>query len=208
MNSSESIDKLAQALVKAQMDMPTIPMDGNNPYFKSKYATLGNVISETRPVLAKHGLAITQMVISDEEGVAMGVKTVLVHESGQWIESGAKVRLGFEKNAPQEAGAIISYLRRYALSAILNVYADEDIDANSPDQQEIKGHKGTNAPAKKKKDEPDLATLISDYWAPLTAVANELGIKYDPLPDDITQGRFGELFLALQEKVENAQEEE
>jgi hypothetical protein len=206
MNSSESIDKLAQALVKAQMDMPTIPMDGNNPYFKSKYATLGNVISETRPVLAKHGLAITQMVISDEEGIAMGVKTVLVHESGQWIESGAKVRLGFEKNAPQEAGAIISYLRRYALSAILNVYADEDIDANNPDQQELKPQKGTHTP--KKKETPDLETLISEYWAPLTAVADELGIKYDPLPDDITQGRFGELFLALQEKVENAQEEE
>lgn len=196
MNSSESLDKLAQALVKAHGEMPVIPMDGTNPYFKSKYATLGSVISKTRPILAKHGLAVMQMVVSDNEGIAVGVKTILMHESGQWIEDSAKVRLGFEKNAPQEAGAIISYIRRYALSALLNIYSDEDIDGSSKEQRDDK--------KQEPEDEPDVEELIENYWKPLAGLADELGIEFEPLPPDVTPAHFEQLYLELQSKVERA----
>ena len=132
--SSGALDKIAPALVKAQAEMPAVPMDGTNPFFKSKYATLGSVIETVKPVLERHGLAVTQFVTSEDEGRSVGVRTMLIHESGQWMSQSATVRLGFEKNAGQEAGALISYLRRYALSAVLGVYADEDIDANSLNQ--------------------------------------------------------------------------
>lgn len=177
MNSSESLDKLAQALVKAQEDMPAIPMDGLNPYFKSKYATLGNVIATTRPILAKYGLAVTQMVTSDGEGLAVGVNTVLVHESGQWIESSVKMKLGFEKNAGQEAGALISYLRRYALSAILNVYADEDVDGNQPSQNQKPQNKQEKQSPKVSEERPYSPEVLKEKLQVMTQHVNPASDK-------------------------------
>ena len=130
-----TLDKLAPALIKAQAEMPAVPMDGYNPFYKSRYATLGAVISATRGVLARHGLAITQQVISSDQADAIGIRTVLIHESGQTMTWDAVIKIPSGGNPGQEAGKLITYLRRYSLAAALNIYADEDIDANSPKQQ-------------------------------------------------------------------------
>jgi len=201
----EQLD-LLKAMASIQERVTKLPMDGFNPHFRSQFTTLGTVIDTLKPIMSEEGVLCLQPPIGSN--AEAGVDNIFIHlETGQMLSFPITIPIN-GTNIGQEAGKAITYLRRYALASIFMLYSDEDIDANNPDQQEIKGHKGTDTPKKKKKDEPDLATLISDYWAPLTAVANELGIKYDPLPDDITQGRFGELFLALQEKVENAQEEE
>lgn len=133
--NSQALDKLAPALVAAIAEMPALEMDGRNPYFKSKYTTLGAIISATREVLARHGLAVTQQVTSSPEGDAVGINTVILHESGQSMSWEAVVKIPLETNPGQEAGKLITYLRRYSLAAALNLYSDEDIDANSPQQQ-------------------------------------------------------------------------
>lgn len=124
------IDKLAKALAKAQGEMPAVKMDAVNPFFKSKYASLGSVINTAKPILKKHGLSVVQFPVSQYDG-QIGVHTMLVHESGQYLEDIIFVGMPENaKNPAQEAGKIITYLRRYAFAAVLGMYADEDTDAN------------------------------------------------------------------------------
>lgn len=125
---SEKIDMLSKALTQAQAEFPAIGLDATNPFFNSKYATLGAVIEATKPILSKYGLAVTQLTVG--EGGQAGIETILIHESGQYISSTIILPIVGNK-AAQEAGAIISYTRRYSWSAILGLYSDEDDDGNS-----------------------------------------------------------------------------
>jgi Protein of unknown function (DUF1018)./ERF superfamily. len=137
---SESITKLAAALVKAQSEITSITKDGNNPHFKSKYATLDNIIEETRPILAKHGLAILQMPGGDGENVIM--KTMVLHESGEWMETEPLIMRPV-KSDPQGMGSCITYARRYSYSSLLSISTDEDDDGNSASHAPYTGHQHT-----------------------------------------------------------------
>lgn len=128
MKKSETITKIAPALIKFNSEVKKIEKDGHNPFLKTTYATLDSVIETIRPVLSKNKLAVMQDVESGEGTIT--VKTLLLHESGEWIESeGTTLRL--QKADPQGAGAAITYARRYDLSAFLSLNTGEDDDGNS-----------------------------------------------------------------------------
>ena len=134
---TNQLDKIAPALVAAIAEMPALEMDATGQVGKRKYkyTTLGAVIAATRDILAHHKLAVTQQVVSDPTGDAVGVRTVLIHESGQTMTWEAVVKIPSGGNPGQDAGKLITYLRRYSLAAALNLYSDEDIDANDRNQQ-------------------------------------------------------------------------
>jgi len=134
MQKSESIKELASALTKAQGEMPAVKFNATNPFLKNKYADLGAIIAASKPILAKHGLAVSQLSTSDDNRI--GVETVLMHQSGEFIASSLSMEIADEKgkSSAQVAGSIITYLRRYALASILGMYADEDGDGNAPEQ--------------------------------------------------------------------------
>jgi hypothetical protein len=138
MNKSESIVNLSKALAAAQGEMPAIKFDSTNGFLGNKFASLGAVIEATRPILAKHGLSIAPFPIGD--GGAVGIEVILLHTSGEWVSNSVLLEVGAEKgkSSAQVAGSIISYLRRYALSSICGVYADEDGDGNKPAPAELK----------------------------------------------------------------------
>jgi hypothetical protein len=131
MNKSESIKELAGALAKAQAELKPAAMTATNPFLHNKYADLGSVIESARPVLAAHDLAVSQLVGGSDD---ISVTTLLMHASGEWIESTVSMKPGDEKgkSLAQVAGSIITYLRRYSLASILGMYADEDGDGNEP----------------------------------------------------------------------------
>jgi hypothetical protein len=85
MQTSENINELATALSKAQGQMGGASKTANNPFFKSKYADLGSVISAIKEPLAENGLSYVQFPFSVQGEV--GVTTRLMHSSGQWMES-------------------------------------------------------------------------------------------------------------------------
>lgn len=124
MNHSESLVNLLPALIAAQAEFPPIPRDGYNPHFKSKFSTLKAVQTATRPVLAAHDLVITQFP-SSVDGKP-GLTTWLAHKSGEYIKDTTELSLA--KHDPQAQGSAITYLRRYAWSAILGLVTDEDDD--------------------------------------------------------------------------------
>lgn len=119
MEKSENINELALALTKAQAEMGGAVMDADNPFFKSKYADLGSIIRVIKPPFAKHGLSYSQFPITSEDRI--GVETVIVHESGQFISNEFTMRV--PKADPQSAGGVISYCRRYALQAVCGIPA-------------------------------------------------------------------------------------
>ena len=135
MDKSESIKEIAGALSKAQAEMPSVKFNSTNPFLKSKYADLGAVIDTSKAILATHGLSVSQLVESQDKKI--GVTTILMHNSGEWLESTCWLELGDErgKSNAQVAGSIVTYLRRYSLASILGMYADEDGDGNKQDKQ-------------------------------------------------------------------------
>jgi len=140
MNKSESIKELATALSLAQGEMPAVQFNATNPFLKNKYADLGAVISTSKPVLAKYGLSVTQLTETQDNNVC--VTTVMMHKSGEWMQSTASLQLGEErgKSLAQVAGSIVTYLRRYSLASILGMYADEDGDGNEPKKTDASKH--------------------------------------------------------------------
>ena len=110
MNKSEEIKDLAAALCKAQSEMSGAKKKAANPFFKSKYANLEEIINCAKDALSDNGLSISQSPFA-EEGTA-GVTTLLMHNSGQWLEG--KLLLKCTKNDPQGLGSAITYARRYA----------------------------------------------------------------------------------------------
>lgn len=127
---SESITKLATALVAVQSQMPTLTKSSNNPFFKSKYVDLATVMESILPILSQNGIAITQFV-SNIDGQS-ALTTTLVHTSGEYMS--AQMPLLLPKNDPQGQGSAITYARRYGAMAALGIVADEDDDGNKAAQ--------------------------------------------------------------------------
>jgi hypothetical protein len=126
MNSSQTIDLLAAALVKAHAEINGVVKSATNPFFKSKYATLEAVVEAVKPALLKQGIVVVQGLQDAENGV--GIETMLLHTSGQWISS--TLRLPASKEDAQGYGSACTYGRRYGLMAICGVPAEDD-DGNA-----------------------------------------------------------------------------
>ena len=129
METSEQIDKIAAAFVKAQATFTKAKKDKNNPFFKSKYADLNGYIDGSAPGLVDNGLAILQDTAGSVENSKVQVSTMLLHSSGQWIKSSPLVMISID-NKPQTYGLTVTYARRYSLSSFLGLGAEDD-DGNS-----------------------------------------------------------------------------
>lgn len=125
MEKSESIKNIAKALQVFHDAMGVIYKTEENPFFKSKYAGLGTVLTAIKEPLQKAGLVFSQFPNGENE-----LTSILMHpESGEWIQGTYKMTPA--KNDPQGQGSVITYQRRYALGAILGLNIDEDDDGNS-----------------------------------------------------------------------------
>jgi len=122
MKSSETIEKLAEALCAAQGEMGGAVKGSANPFFKSSYADLTSVIKAIKEPCFKHGLSYVQLPHRD--GNSIGVVTRLIHTSGQWLEN--EFTLPMVKGDPQAAGSAVTYARRYALQALFGIPAVDD----------------------------------------------------------------------------------
>lgn len=133
MNKSENISELAKAMARVQAKVKPAEFDSVNPFYKSKYASLGAVIEAYKEAVRDEGISISQLPISD--GWYVGVENVIMHESGQWISERFLMPLDPDcKNPTQESGKAITYARRYGLASMFGIYSDEDTDGNQPQQ--------------------------------------------------------------------------
>lgn len=136
MLKSESIANLAKALSTVQGKLTYAKKDSKNPFFKSNYADLESVWDACRDLLSANGLAVSQFpgTYSDLDK-SMSLTTILSHESGEWISQ--EMSLPVSKVDAQGAGSAITYMRRYALAAVVGVVQADD-DGNEASQPSLK----------------------------------------------------------------------
>lgn len=114
---------IATALLKAQSEMSNPKKGATNPFFKSKYADLNAIREAVIPTLNENGITVLQPIVhSDGKNF---VKTILLHESGELLESLTEIIYN-KQNDAQAQGSGISYARRYALQSFVCVGADDD----------------------------------------------------------------------------------
>jgi len=145
MKSSNSLSTIAEALANAQGECKDIQK--NKQGYGYKYATLESILSMLRPILAKHKLSVIQS--HGIENNIITVTTRLMHASGEWLEDTGGVEFQVLKgmNNAQSVGSAITYLRRYQISAFMNITSDEDVDGEIDVAQ---AKKNTAQPAEQK----------------------------------------------------------
>lgn len=162
MTHSDSLADLAEALAEAQAEFEAVAKSAANPFFKSSYAPLPEVVKAATPVLARHGLSVSQTVGFDGEHDTLTTK--LLHKSGEYLAD--TMRLHLVKDDPQAHGSAITYGRRYAYMAILGLVADDDDDGNAASNA-----KPASRPAPKRtkpKPKEDAASVPPAPEAPAT----------------------------------------
>lgn len=120
----------ASALAQMQSELPTVAetAKGHN----TKYAPLERINEAVRPVLQRHGFAVTFRTKQSQAGIE--VAAVLSHREGHHEETSLilPADTSGSKNAVQAIGSTISYGKRYALCALLNISTGDDTDGAAP----------------------------------------------------------------------------
>ena len=124
---------LYQALLAVQAEVPALPLDAKNPHFNSRFTSLAKLTELVMPILTKHGLVWVALPAIGQDGKP-SLRYRMTHATtGQMIEGDMPLML--VKSDPQSQGSAITYARRYSLSAVLNLVADEDDDGNAGTRQ-------------------------------------------------------------------------
>jgi hypothetical protein len=179
MNTSEQLDQLAPALLKAQAELAPVKQDGYNPQLQTKYASLDAIQDFVRPILMQHGLIIVQGDAPAPEG-SIGIATRLLHVSGQYMENQfvlplevKTIRKAYEGQEAERAitaqsvGSAISYGRRYGLGSILALTVEHDDDGNGASRTKQNQNRQTNQrPQQQTQNKPPQQTPPSSSNTP------------------------------------------
>lgn len=203
MIKSDSVMNLLQALFTAQAEFPTVKKEADNPYFKSKYATLESCLETVTPTLRKHGLMVLQFPTSD--GPAVGVCTFIAHpSSGEYLAESYALPLSDLK--AQIGVAAITYARRVALLAALGIAAEDDDGETAsgrgkvaPKTKKSAFTESTKGEAKKPPKAEIPATPKPSEEASATPQASS-----DALPTSAELSKFRQRFVAFRKELEDA----
>jgi hypothetical protein len=134
---SEEISLLAEALAKAQgtiknpIKNKTVSVTTKSGHkYEFQYADLTAIMDAAKRPLADNGLSYVQL-LQQSEDAKYKLHTMLLHASGQWIESVTPLLV--QEQGSQAFGSALTFMKRYALSAMLGIAADSDDDANVAD---------------------------------------------------------------------------
>jgi len=170
MDKSNELDKLFQALSKAQSEMDSAVKDSNNPFYKQKFANLESCINASRPSLTRNGLAVIQTLGKENE--CHFLDTMLAHSSGQFITS--RLYLEIEKGdrgkaLMQNLGTAITYARRYAYVSIIGLNQEDD------DGHSLRGKKEIES-------KPDYSLLLKKAMAQNSWTSDHIANFRDRFP--------------------------
>lgn len=194
---SQTITELAKALAAVQGQLQPAAKDAVNPHFRSKYADLPAVWDACRALLMNHGLSVVQMP-TDAGAGRVGLTTLLLHASGEYL--GDTVSTALQRDDAQGVGSALTYLRRYALAAMLGIVADEDDDGNKASTPPARNGGATYqrqpaqapAPARSNGNSNPIARAMDLY-----NIAKENGVQYR------APGKFKDMApQALQAEIE------
>lgn len=145
MEDRQAIREFTQALVKMQSNLPRVKRDGTLQYpmnksdpdgeqrFISHFAKWETIHAAIMPVLTDHGFSLTfKIKPRTQDGGGLGVSAVLRHVGGH-VEEGDPFPVPLDtsggKNNLQGYGSSLSYGKKYAAYAALNIATEDDNDA-------------------------------------------------------------------------------
>lgn len=129
MQKSETVKDLFIGLVKLRQAIKQPPKDAKNPFFKSNYVTLEGVQKAIDEAKEGTGIDYSQFVETSPDG-RTGVSTMVYSDKGEYIITDP-LYLQPVKNDPQGNGSVVTYSRRYQLSALFGISSDIDDDGNN-----------------------------------------------------------------------------
>ena len=214
MNKSDEINEIVKALAKVQSEIQNPKKDANNPFFKSKYSTLDNVIDAYKDLCSKNDLVVLENPVSkvDENGkVLVGIEVQIMHASGQFLSFDPYL-LSPVKNDPQGIGSGVTYARRYTLSSVFNIASEEDDDGNSASQNNKQNSQQSNQPQTNNKmaSEKQLGLLHykSKELADLHSMGHdELKVKLG-IKTGMSEIDFKQVLKRVTDGIEKAQKQE
>jgi hypothetical protein len=157
---SNPCDKVFGALAQSQAKFTAVAKNrsaGKGGSFSYQYADYADVLEMALPHLAKEGLAFMQPIHGDKMSCILG------HSSGQWIKASANCP---QTQKIQDQGAVFTYMKRYTMSALLGVSAQEDTDAQGVDTSKSEGNsnqsKQSNGKSNKSKKGEETSLLAGE----------------------------------------------
>ena len=134
---SQPLSNLAAALIKFHEAVPTIH-DNAESHFGG-FANLPGVLSNIGPALRTAGLVVSQL--PENVDGQPGLRTTLLHTSGESLTSVTPLAVNSGRNATQEWGKAMTYSRRYGLLSVLGLcvgIVDNDADSDAVASPEAK----------------------------------------------------------------------
>lgn len=198
MNRSESIKNIAKAMSEFQAKVKQPEKSADNPYFNSKYVPLEQVVDAITETAKEHGLSFTQWAENLENRV--GVGTLLMHESGEFIEY-PPIFMKTDKDTAQGIGSVITYARRYSLSAIFGITSDIDDDGN-----EASGNTKTKQPEQKKQNkqaQTKTKEQVESAYKQLVQITNDTTTFDDFYNKQSAQYSNEQIIYFINRKMEN-----
>lgn len=184
---SAEIGEIFGAIAKAQGSIENATKDRANEHFKSKYATLAAVYDACRKALSEAGVAVVQAPFNAGEDI--GVVTMLGHSSGQWLRGRLQVKP--MRYDAQGAGSVITYLRRYILSAMVGVAPDDD------DGEAAVGRPAGNAGQQQRTSAQSRAAQAGNAADQKPAGSGEVDRNAEANERDKIQGLYNEIAKAI-----------
>lgn len=189
--SSEKITDLAKAMLEAQRAMSPVTKNADNPFTKSRYATLTQVMETCRKALFDNGLWVTQYTVPAESGFISLITKIFHIESEQWQSS--LLTMPAPKNDPQAYGSALTYMRRYGLSVIVGIVCeDDDDDANSASGKtgDANGARktqpaGGKTPARQQNGKPPATTPAPKAPEPSAPPAQNPSVQNPAVPEHV-----------------------
>ena len=114
--------KILSALAEVKKEIGTMTKDLENPFYKSRYFDINQLLEHVEPLIAKNGLLLLQPI-------KKGWVVTEIHDikSGEFVSS--EIEIGTITD-PQKVGSAITFYRRYTLQSLLGIQAEDD-DANT-----------------------------------------------------------------------------
>lgn len=148
-----------QPITKNREVMITMKSGGR---YKFRYADLDEINLRTRPALTENGLAVMQIVSSEPNGATF-IETRLTHKDGGAVSARLDIKGPREYPDPKEFGAVVTYLRRYQITPLLGVAADDDLDQ---DGKGLEGRGDKGGDQDQGRDEAaEVSTLVDNLIA-------------------------------------------
>lgn len=207
---SDPASGLLTALLAVQGEAPTLRKDATNPHFRSKYTPLDTIVETIGPILVKHSLVWTTLPGRDDQGEPALTYRLAYAPTGEKLEGVMPLLLS--KRDAQGQGSAITYARRYALCAVLNLVADDDDDGNSAsngqagEQASNDTTGGSRASGKQLKFLRTLATRAKVQPHEMAAFIRSLGMEVPegvkdlrPFVDALTSRQASQIIDMLQE---------